>query len=339
MKRVGNIFNKIVDFNNLVLADKKARLNKKKKYGIQKFDKNAYNNLLKLQRILISGEYKTSKYDIFTIIADRGHKEREIYRLPYYPDRIVHHAIMNIIEPILISRFTTDTYSCIKGRGIHLAVKKLKHVLKADVEGTKYCLKFDIRKYFPSVNQDILMNQFKRIFKDRKFLKLLSGIIYSTDNGLPIGNYISQFAANLYLTWFDRWVKQDLHIKYYFRYCDDVVILSSSKEKLHFILSKIEQYLYDNLRLSIKSDWQIFPVDTRGIDFLGYIFRHSHVLLRKDMKKKFYGKSKYISKLKKFRSLASYWGWCKYGDCHNLWKMFTKTNSIKELKKSLLSYG
>lgn len=337
MKRIGNIFNKIIDFDNLVLADKKARLNKCRRYGIAKFDKDAHNNLLKLQRLLIEGTYKTSEYDIFTIIADRGKKERQIYRLPYFPDRIAHHAIMNVIEPILISRFTADTYSCIKGRGIHLAARKLKHVLKTDPENTKYCLKLDVKKFFPSVNQDIMMDAFGRIFKDKKFLNLMSEIIYSTDKGLPIGNYISQFAANLYLAAFDRCIKQDLKIKHYFRYCDDMVLLSSSKEELRQALNKIKVYLSTKLKLEVKPDWQIFPVDSRGIDFLGYVFRHDYMLLRKDMKKKFYIKCHYVSPIKKFRSLSSYWGWCKYGNCFNLWKVFTGTNNIKELKYILLS--
>lgn len=337
MKRIGNIFSKIIDFDNLVLADKRARLNKCKRYGINKFDKNYHSNLVKLQKMFIEGTYHTSEYDVFTIIADRGHKEREIFRLPYFPDRIAHHAIMNVIEPILIARFTKDTYSCIKGRGIHLAAKKLKHVLKTDPKGTQYCLKLDVKKYFPSVNQDIMMGQFRRIFKDKKFLELISEIIYSTDKGLPIGNYISQFAANLYLTWFDRYIKQELKIKHYFRYCDDIVLLSSSKEELHKALNKIKEYLSMNLKLEVKHDWQIFPVDSRGIDFLGYVFRHTHMLLRKDMKKKFYKKSKYLNPHTRFRSLSSYWGWCKYGNCFNLWRKFTGTNDIKELKYILLS--
>lgn len=337
MKRIGNIFNKIIDFDNLILADKKARLNKCKRYGIHKFDRNAYSNLLKLQRMFIEGTYKTSEYDIFTIIADRGKKEREIYRLPYFPDRIAHHAIMNVIEPYLVNRFTMDTYSCIKGRGIHLAARKLKHILKTDPENTKYCLKLDVKKFFPSVDRDIMMDLFRKVFKDKKFLELMSEIIYSTDKGLPIGNYISQFAANLYLAWFDRWIKQDLKIKHYFRYCDDIVLLSSNKEELHQALYKIKEYLHSNLHLDVKHDWQIYPVDARGIDFLGYVFRHSHVLLRKDMKKKFYIKCCYLNPRKKFKSLSSYWGWCKYGNCFNLWKKFTGTNNVKELKNILLS--
>ena len=92
------------------------------------------------------------------------------------------------------------------------------------------------------------------------------------------------------------------------------------------------------LELEVKHDWQIYPVDDRGVDFLGYVFKHSHMKLRKDMKKKFYRKTRYVNLNKKFRSLASYWGWCKYGNCFNLWKRFTGTNSIKELKILLLGY-
>lgn len=245
---------------------------------------------------------------------------------------------MNVIEPYLVKRFTSDTYSCIKGRGIHLAVKRLKHALKTDPKNTKYCLKLDVKKFFPSVNQKIMMDLFSRVFKDKRFLNLISEIIYSTDKGLPIGNYISQFAANLYLTWFDRWVKQELKIKHYFRYCDDMVLFSSNKKELHQALQKIKEYMTSYLELEVKHDWQIYPVDDRGVDFLGYVFKHSHMKLRKDMKKKFYRKTRYVNLNKKFRSLASYWGWCKYGNCFNLWKRFTGTNSIKELKILLLGY-
>lgn len=123
MKRIGNLFNRIISYENLVRADKKARLGKTKRYGVKKFDRNPYENLVRLQKALIEDTYRTSEYCVYTIIADRGNKEREIYRLPYYPDRIVHHAIMNVIEPYLVNRFTADTFNCLKGRGIHYGVR------------------------------------------------------------------------------------------------------------------------------------------------------------------------------------------------------------------------
>lgn len=104
MKRIGNLFNRIISYENLVRAEKKARLGKTKRYGVKKFDRNSYENLVRLQKALIEDTYRTSEY-----------KEREIYRLPYYPDRIVHHAIMNVIEPYLVNRFTADTFNCLKG--------------------------------------------------------------------------------------------------------------------------------------------------------------------------------------------------------------------------------
>lgn len=304
MKRIGNLFNRIISYENLVRAEKKARLGKTKRYGVKKFDRNPYENLVRLQKALIEDTYRTSEYCVYTIIADRGNKEREIYRLPYYPDRIVHHAIMNVIEPYLVSRFTADTFNCLKGRGIHYGVKRLKRDLKADKEGTKYCLKLDIKKFF------------------------------------PFGNYISQFAANLNLTWFDRWIKQVLKIKYYYRYCDDIVILHPDKDYLRYCLQEIEKYLADNLKLKVKRNWQIFPVEARGIDFIGYVFYHDHTLLRKDIKKKFIHKLSYKSKNKRLTSLAAYWGWCKYGNCHNLWYRFTRSYNFKDYRQKLLSsYG
>lgn len=301
MKRIGNLFNRIISYENLVRAEKKARLGKTKRYGVKKFDRNPYENLVRLQKALIEDTYRTSEYCVYTIIADRGNKEREIYRLPYYPDRIVHHAIMNVIEPYLVNRFTADTFNCLKGRGIHYGVKRLKRDLKADKEGTKYCLKLDIKKFF------------------------------------PFGNYISQFAANLNLTWFDRWIKQVLKIKYYYRYCDDIVILHPDKDYLRYCLQEIEKYLADNLKLKVKRNWQIFPVEARGIDFIGYVFCHDHTLLRKDIKKKFIHKLSYKSNNKRLASLAAYWGWCKYGSCHNLWYRFTRSYNFKDYRQKLLS--
>lgn len=115
MKRIGNLFNRIISYENLVRAEKKARLGKTKRYGVKKFDRNPHENLVRLQKALIEDTYRTSEYCVYTIIADRGNKEREIYRLPYYPDRIVHHAIMNVIEPYLVSRFTADIFNCLIG--------------------------------------------------------------------------------------------------------------------------------------------------------------------------------------------------------------------------------
>lgn len=222
---------------------------------------------------------------------------------------------MNIMEPIFVSTFTADTYSCIKGRGIHAAASAVKNALR-DVAGIQYCLKLDIKKFYPSVDHDTLKQLLTRKIKDIDLLWLLNGIIDSAD-GLPIGNYLSQYFANFYLTGFDHWLKEVKHVKYYFRYADDMVLLSDNKQDLHQLLSDIRNYLKDNLKLTVKQNYQIFPVKARGIDFVGYKFYHTHTLLRKSIKKNF---ARMLASNKNSASIASYKGWTKHCDSKHLIK-------------------
>jgi len=328
MKRIGNLYDEIISIDNLRLADEKARKGKVNSYGVQLHDKNREANLLLLHESLKNQTFRTSKYHIFIIFEP---KEREIYQLPYYPDRIVHHAIMNILEPIWVSVFTKDTYSCIKNRGIHAAAKRLKRELKLDYEGTKYCLKIDVRKFYPSIDHDILKQIIRRKIKDKRLLWLLDEIIDSAD-GVPIGNYLSQYFANLYLTYFDHWIKEEKGIEYYYRYADDIVILGSDKDELHSLLHEIRAYFSDRLKLKVKRNYQVFPVDSRGIDFLGYRFFHSHTLLRKSIKHKFCSRVAKLNKRKTTptkeqykQQICSWWGWCKYCNSINLINKLSKT--------------
>lgn len=314
MKRYGNLYNKIISIENLKLADKKARKGKLKQFGVIKHLQNEENNILTLHNILKSNSFNTSNYKIFII---KDPKEREIFKLPYYPDRIVHHAIMNILEPIFIKTFTKDTYSCIKNRGIHKALFNLKLALK-DIENTKYCLKLDIKKFYPNIDHGILKSLLRRKFKDKQLLKLLDNIIDSA-SGVPIGNYLSQFFANFYLTYFDHWLKEIKKVKYYFRYCDDIVILNSNKIELHKLLINIKSYLSSKLKLEIKNNYQIFPINSRGLDFVGYKTYHTHTLIRKSIKNNFI---RMINKNNNGKSKASYYGWFCHANTYNLRKKY-----------------
>lgn len=315
MKKVNHLYQQVCSIENLQLADNKARKNKKSRYGINKFDRDKEINLERLRESLLKKTYRTSEYSVFTAIVDSG-KMREIYRLPYYPDRITHHAIMIILEPIWVSILTSDTYSCIKGRGVHFAAKKLRHVLKNQAE-TQFCLKMDIRKFYPSVDHEILKQIIRKKIKDQDLLWLLDEIIDSAP-GLPIGNYLSQYLGNLYLAYFDHYLKEELQIKHYFRYCDDMVILHSDKQYLHNLRKKISIYLKDRLSLDLKSNYQVFPV-SQGIDFLGYKFYQTHVLLRKSIKVRF---AKAVAKNNSDLKTAypGFWGWAKHCDSKNLLK-------------------
>ena len=321
MKRIDNLYDSIISIENLHLADEKARKGKKNSYGVLLHDKNRESNLMKLHEDLKNQTFKTSKYHIFKIYEP---KEREIFRLPYYPDRIVHHAVMNILEPIWVSIFNKNTHSCIKGRGIHAAAKSIKRVLLNDKQNTSFCLKIDIRKFYPSIDHVILKQIIRRKLKDEKLLDLLGEIIDSA-SGVPIGNYLSQYFANLYLAYFDHWLKEVKSVKYYWRYADDIVILSADKNYLHGLLHDIRAYLHSNLKLKVKRTYQVFPIQSRGIDFLGYVFFHSYTLLRKTIKQRLFRRVLLLNKRKVIltqeqykQQICSWWGWCKYCDSINL---------------------
>ena len=312
MKRIGNLYERICSIENLRLADSIACKGKSKQLGVIEYIKNRDANIQNLHEILMRGMYKTSNYTTFRVYEP---KERIIFRLPYFPDRVVHHAIMNILEQIFVSAFTADTYSCIKGRGIHAAANAVKLALK-NINATTYCLKLDIRKFYPSVDHVILKQLLRRKIKDNDLLGLLDEIIDSAE-GLPIGNYLSQYFANFYLTYFDHWLKEEKKVKYYFRYADDMVILADNKPYLHQVLSEIRSYLQEKLKLTIKDNYQIFPVYVRGIDFVGYVFYHTHTFLRKSIKQNF---ARMLAKNPNPQSIASYNGWASHCDSKHLIK-------------------
>ena len=282
MKRIGNLYEKIYDIENLRLAHKQARRGKSFYTEVKLIDENEDEYLYRLQDMLIHKTYHTSKYEVFE--KKEGKKIRKIYKLPYFPNRICQWAIIQVIEPYLMRTLTDDTYSALPGRGVERARRKMVRALKTDPENTVWCLKIDISKYYPNVNIEKLKLKYRRLFKDNDLLWLLDEILDSNpDTGVPIGNYISQYSGNIYLSDFDHRVKEVYHIKHYFRYMDDMVFLSSSKEELQNLIKEITKYLADEYDLKVKDSWSLFRVEDRGIDFVGYVFRHDSIRLRKSI--------------------------------------------------------
>lgn len=308
MKRINNLYEKIISRDNLVLADNIARRGKRYQKSIIKHDKQRDLNIDTLHYHLVNRTYKTSAYKTFII---KEPKERLIYRLPYI-DRIVQHAVMNVARPTFVSTFTSDTYSCIKGKGIHKAVYAVKEALK-DKTHTTYYLKIDIKKFYPSVKHAILKGLLLKKFKDADFLNLLYGIIDSA-TGLPIGNYMSQYLANFYLAYFDHWIKEKMGVKYYFRYADDMIFFSGCKKFLHKLLYDIKEYLKINLDLEVKENYRVAPIWT-GLDFLGYVFFWGYVRIRKRIKQEC---ARMLIKRPNAPSIYSYLGWFMHANTINL---------------------
>jgi retron-type reverse transcriptase len=322
MERNGKLYDAICDIENIHLAHKKAKRGKRHYTEVRMVDGAPDVYLGNIQKMLVLQTFKNSPYKVFSRV-EKG-KLREIYKLPYYPDRIIHHAVMNILEPIWAKVFIRDTYSSIKGRGIHDGVRRMKKFLK-DTAGTAYCLKMDVRKFYPSIDHGTLKSVIRKSIKCRRTLWLLDAVIDSAP-GVPIGNYLSQYFANLYLAYLDHWAKETLRIKYYTRYCDDIVVLHHDKTRLHEWRVEIDRYLRDKLQLDLKANWQVFPTQTRGIDFLGYRFFGEYTLIRKRIAAEFKRKVAMVckGKVKTYNQVVcpimSYHGWLKHGNGRHLWR-------------------
>lgn len=322
MKRLGNMFDKMCTIEKLELAYKNARKGKLRSYGVKLFEMNKEANLLQLQKDLLNLDFKTSAYNNFTL--NEYGKDRLISRLPFYPDRIVHHLLMLELEGIWGKIFVRGTYACIKTRGIHDGLMRVKSDLQ-DAKGTKYCLKIDVKKFYPSIDHDILKSIVRKKIKDVKLLFVLDEIIDSAP-GVPIGNYLSQYFANLYLAYFDHYMKETQQVKYYHRYADDIVVLHSDKAYLHALLVNISDYFNQNLKLTVKRNYQIFPVKSRGIDYLGYKTFHTHILLRKSIKQRMFRSLRNVAKDRLPLKLAAYNGWMVHCNSRNLRNKINEMN-------------
>lgn len=341
MKRYGNIYEKICTMENLKLAHQHAREDKLFYKEVKMVDADPDKYLGMIHGMLVNESYEVSEYTV-SIINDKG-KERELAKLPYFPDRIIQWAIMLQIEEIFVKTFCSHTCASVRKRGIKEASRLTRKFLK-DRERTKYCLKIDVSKFYPSINHDILKALLRKKFKDKKLLRLLDIIIdsYPKEKGIPIGSYLSQFLANFYLTYFDHWLKEDKHIKMVVRFMDDMTIYGESKEELHNLMNEIHQYMNDKLDLKIKDNWQIFPTNVRGVDFVGYRFFYDFILLRKSTCKSFKRKMIIIKhKLEKgviinekdWCSANSYAGWLKWCDSYRLFEKY-----IEPIIPALIAY-
>lgn len=330
MKRHGGLWEKIVHPDNLQLAFKKARKGKGWQLSVRLFELNEAHNLLMLQKLLETGKFTTSKYKAKTIYEP---KMREIYKLPFYPDRIVQHALLQIVSPIWDKLMIHDSYACRKGKGMHEACKKTSQYVRR----YKYCLKADIKKFYPSINHDIIFEIVKRKIKCKRTLDLLENIIRSYPGGhnTPIGNYTSQWLGNLYMNEVDLRVKHHHKIPAYIRYCDDFVLFSDDKNLLHDIQRNLAVFLQEKLHLQF-SHWAVFPT-AQGVDFLGYRHFPRKTLLRKSTVKRVKLRMKGI--VQKFikckmtfeecrSSIASTEGWLQWCNSYNLRKKLL-INEIK----------
>lgn len=281
MKTYGDLYPRICDFDNIHLAYLKARRNKRYKQEVLRFSSRLEENLIDIQNHLAWKTYQPSQYKYFTIYEP---KQRLIAALPFR-DRVVHHALCNLIEPIFERSMIHDSYACRRGQGVLSGVLRMSRFLRDASRRWErvYCLKADISKFFPSIDHAILKGIIRKKIACPDTLRLIDTIIDSTetDRGLPIGSLTSQLWANVYLNELDHFIKETLRVRYYIRYMDDFVLLNDDKRCLKAMLSDITDFLGGRLRLTLNAKTQIFPIRPRCIDFLGYRIWPEYRLLRK----------------------------------------------------------
>jgi len=321
-----NLYGTLCSYDNLLLAFKKARKRKSHKLYVLEFESALESNLRKLQQELQAETYKPAPLKTFVI---RDPKTRKISK-SHFRDRVIHHAICNIIEPIFEKVFICDSFANRKGKGVHSALKRFdKFKRKVSRNNTKSCyvLKADIKHYFDTVDHEVLISVIRKKIKDAQVINLIKIILQNfksdvSGKGMPLGNLTSQFFANVYLNELDYFVKHRLKAKYYLRYVDDFVILHSSKSFLEDYKARIDIFLRKQLKLELHPDKSKIKQLNYGVGLLGYRVFYYHKLLRKTNIRKFL---KRLSTLEgKERIMEHLTGWFGYAMHANTYRFRCK---------------
>ena len=346
MRVYKKLFNKIVSAENLFLAWDEFKRGKSRKDDVVAFELRLEQNIFDLRRNLLGHTYRHGPYSSF-YISDP--KLRHIHKATVR-DRVLHHAIFRILNPVFEPTFIPTSFSCRVGKGTHKGVESVRDMLRAESKnGAKQCwvLKCDIRKFFDSVDHSVLLGTLEQKVVDPDVRWLLREIIGSYasasagggSKGIPIGNLTSQLFANVYLNEFDQFIKHSLKIKKYARYTDDFVIISHNKSYLEKMIPQLEFFLAKKLALALHPDKVSIRKYRQGADFLGYVVLPHHIAVQTRTKKRMFRKmaeriaayqSGTISKVAMDGALSSYLGVLSHADAHELTERFRNQFWVSE---------
>lgn len=293
-----------------------------------------------IRKLLINKRYVPTKPHIKVIQDGANKKTRTIFKPNFYPDQIVHWALMLQLEPLIMKGMYEYNTGSVPNRGTSFGQKAIRKWLDNDSKNTKYCLKMDVKKFYPSINNKILKSMFRKKIKDKDCLWLIETIIDSNE-GQPIGFYTSQWFANFFLQGLDHLIKESLSVKYYVRYVDDLVLLGPNKKKLHKARIAVETYL-NSIGLNLKGNWQVFKVNSRAIDFLGIRFFRDKTILRKRNALRIKRRMKRIRNKgylneKDASAIISYWGWIRRSNSYHFYHKNVKPIVTIELARRVVS--
>jgi len=280
MKRAGHLYEKILDPKVIEFAIVEAGRGKRSRKAVCRVMADLPRHVTIIRDMLLNQTFTPSDYHVSIRYDHRTKKSRKIQRPVFFPDQCIHWLIVIAVKDVFMRGMYHWNCGSIPGRGIRHGHKAVKRWLTADNKGTKYTLKMDIQKFYDSVPHDKLMAAIRHKIKDERILSLIEKVVKTTEAGIPIGNYTSQWFANLYLEKLDHHIKEALGVQYYVRYIDDLVIFGPNKKKLHKTRIAIGGFLETVMGLKLKGNWQVFKTASRGVDFLGYVFFHNHIKLR-----------------------------------------------------------
>lgn len=343
MKRVGHIFERVCDLENLRTAILNSSRGKRNQKRVARILANSDAYASSLREMLLTHRYEPSPYVIKTIYDGASRKARTIHKPRYWPDQVIHWALMQQLQASIMKGMYAYNCGSVPGRGTSYGQKTLRRWLDRDYKGTKYCLKLDIAQFYPSVDNRILKAMFRRRIKDPHCLWLIDAIVDSAA-GLPIGNYTSQWFANFFLQGLDHYIKERLGVRYYVRYVDDLVLLGPNKKKLHAIRKGIADYLAQ-IDLRLKDNWQLFRVSDRAIDFLGFRFFRAKTILRKRNALRIRRRLRKIAAkgnlgYRDACAVLSYWGWIKHSDSYRFYHKHIKPLvCVNQARKVVSAHG
>ena len=344
MKSYKNLWDKFISDENIELAIKNASRGKKDRQTVKR---RLENPKFKEQIKKYAENFKNKKHTPKEIYDGIQRKKRSII-VPTFDEQVIHHMVVNILQPIFMRGMYEHSYGSIPKRGAHKGKNAIKKWIAKDGKNCKYVLKMDIRKYFDSIPHDIYLSNLRRIIKDDRFMQVLEEITRVIPQGLPLGFYTSQWTANWYLQGLDHFIKNDLRAKHYIRYMDDMVIFGANKRQLHQIRIEVERYLNDNLGLTLKNNWQVFRFNYgdkyRFLDFMGFRFYRNRITLRRSILLKALRKARRLYRAEKItifaaRQMLSYLGWLSHTDTYGIYVREIKPLiNYQTLKRRLSAY-
>lgn len=351
MKTYRNLYDEMLDINNIITAIEKASENKLKRRDVREVlaDKVKYANII--QGMLREHSYQQPKYKTYTIVEGSKKKKRQIEKPHFKYDQLIQNVLITQLKKIILHSLYEHAHGSLDNRGPYQSAQVISKWIRKDKKGTKYCLQMDLHHCYPSVDQEVLIRMYHRIIKDDDFNIENDKVIRATDEGLAIGAPTSFWHLHFLLTPFDHWIVTQDGVEHYLRHADDIIVFGSNKKKLHKVERDAMEYIRENLHMEVNHSHQVFPLEWkdkkgkkhgRPLDVCGYLFYKDRTILREARMLGITRKAARIGKkekptVKDARQMTSQMGWLNHSDTYNMYLEKVKPSVSKRCMRKIIS--